>query len=407
MTDDPSQPPPLPPSAQQGMLAPFLSLVLVIFLADAVLSLADAGLLLLGVSLLTPFSSLVSFLNLLASAITYCAVGLVPRVPKRFFLPISLFAPGFLLLLPLMSIYFFSKLPGIGLGIAVAQCALGFAVLSSLQTTSGMKWKWPWIRREQLNPAAFSAPRVLLFLALNAFVLLPLLVLYFCFCAHLAVDHFSGGFLELKFGGLTAVAKTYSRSDGKTVQLIPMMHVADPGFYRELSDSFPSNSIILMEGVTDVRGRLKTKLSYKKMAQSMGLKEQRDLFAPSQGTVRPADVDVDEFSRETLELLNLASRLHSQGPNVDVLRELIAKGQNPELMNLLWKDLLTLRNAHVLREVQKALKETQSVMVPWGAAHMPGLASGIEQEGFKLVGQHEYEIANFYRMRQQRRSLKP
>src|SRR2546430_12251279 len=41
---------------------------------------------------------------------------------------------------------------------------------------------------------------------------------------------------------------TLFRSDGRAIQLIPMIHIGDSQFYRNLSASFPTNSITQMEG---------------------------------------------------------------------------------------------------------------------------------------------------------------
>ena len=42
-----------------------------------------------------------------------------------------------------------------------------------------------------------------------------------------------------------------------------------------------------------------------------------------------------------------------------------------------------------------ALARAETVTVPWGAAHMPGLAKGLEERGFRLVQQQEFEVVRF------------
>ena len=113
---------------------------------------------------------------------------------------------------------------------------------------------------------------------------------------------------------------------------------------------------------------------------------------------RRADVDVEDFSATTLRLLNLVISIHSQGTTPESIRELMAQGQDPAAIERLWHDLLTLRNEHLLAKVKEALPETSAVMVPWGAAHMPGLAESIEREGFKVTDRQKYRIVNFRAM---------
>ncbi len=122
----------------------------------------------------------------------------------------------------------------------------------------------------------------------------------------MAVNHFSEGFMTLHPGGFTVQVRKYVRNDGKVIELFPMAHVADADFYQQVSQTFPSNSIILMEGVTDINNLLTNKLSYKRMAKSLGLSEQKKEFKPTHGELVRADVDVDQFTPDTIDILNLS-----------------------------------------------------------------------------------------------------
>jgi hypothetical protein len=97
------------------------------------------------------------------------------------------------------------------------------------------------------------------------------------------VDHFSGGFLALRPGGLTVQVRKYVRDDGKTIQLVPMAHIGEADFYRKVAETFPTNSIILMEGVTDWKRLITNEASYKRAAKSLGLAEQEEEFTPTRG----------------------------------------------------------------------------------------------------------------------------
>ncbi|HAB19178.1 MAG TPA: hypothetical protein PLX89_10230 [Verrucomicrobiota bacterium] len=386
----------VPPKLTQPVAALLLSAVLAIFLADAGMSLVDDLLNLCGVRLLNPIRGLLSFLCLLTGLAIYGLMGLTPAIPKRIFLPVSLVGPLLILSLPLLSIYFYSDLPVVALLFSAVQVGVGLWLVHSTQ--GGFRLRWPLIRAEHLGSRRFSWRNLLGFVGVNLGLLLPGVVLYLAFCVHLAVAHLTDGFLGLHFGGISSTARTYERADGKSVHLIPMMHIGDARFYTQLSQTFPSNSVILLEGVTDEKHHLKDKLSYQRAAESLGLEEQRENFDPAQGIARRADVDVDQFAPSTLEALQLVTAMYSKGPSLPLFLELATKGQDPQVADQLWRDLLTLRNEHLLKEIETALLETGTVMVPWGAAHMPGLAMEIQKAGFKLSSSREYQVANFRTM---------
>ena len=65
--------------------------------------------------------------------------------------------------------------------------------------------------------------------------------------------------------------RKYIRHDGKTILLVPMAHIGEADFYQTLSQSFPTNSIVLMEGVSDDQNLLTNNISYKRMAANLGL----------------------------------------------------------------------------------------------------------------------------------------
>jgi hypothetical protein len=190
--------------------------------------------------------------------------------------------------------------------------------------------------------------------------------------------------------------RKYTRNDGKTIELFPMSHVADAGFYQKVSQTFPTNSIILMEGVTDNENLLTNKLSYKRMAKTLGLAEQKKEFQPTNGEMVRADVDVDEFSTNTIDFLNLVTLIHSKGVNSETMLKLAQSSPSPEFMEQLFDDLLTKRNQHLLEEIHSHLAQSDNLMVPWGVAHMPGIAKEIQKSGFHLEDTQEYEVIRFH-----------
>ena len=408
----PDAPPPLPPvlavrseGASDGepcranfstnLLVIFLSLSLGLFLVDAFASLLDDALILfLGLHPLSAVRGLVALLAALNALGLYGLMGLTPRVPKRLFLPVALYQLAAILAVFPLAIYCFDRLQQFSLGLSALQVAVALWLLHRAQ--GGLKLRWPLVPAEPTEVRCFSWRNLWGFLLVNVFGLLPAVLVYCYGCTVLAVDHFSGGFMALHPGGLSVQVRTYVRDDGKTIELFPMSHVADAGFYQQVSRTFPTNSIILMEGVTDQENLLTNGISYQRMANTLGLAEQHESFKPDCGEIVPADVDVDQFSRETIDCLNLAMLVHVRGLRPEILTKLLQFTPSPQMLQQLFDDLLTRRNQHLITEIHSHLPQTDHLMIPWGVAHMPGIAREIQNSGFHLDQTQEYTVIRFH-----------
>jgi hypothetical protein len=370
-----------------------LNLCLGLFLADALVSLLDDTLVLLfGSHLISAGRALLAFLTLLMGLLVYGLMGLSPLVPKRFFLPVALFNYLVILALLPLAIYFYGRLEWIAWAISLGQVVLGLGLLWLM---GGWKPRWPLVEEKHLGSCRFSWPNLLGFVLVNGLVLLPATVAYVLLCVALAVAHLSDGFLVLRPDGLTVRVREYAGEDGRRVRLIPMVHVGNAGFYQQISQSFPSNSIILMEGVMDSQGLLTNELTYERMATAVGLEEQEQKFEPVQGELVPADVDISQFSTNTIGFLNLVTLVHSQGLNARNARQVMLYRPPPRFEAELFEDLIVKRNRRVLDEIQARLAEYENIMVPWGAAHIPGIARELQKSGFRLVETREYQVIRF------------
>ena len=221
------------------------------------------------------------------------------------------------------------------------------------------------------------------------------MAVYLAFCASLAVGHFTDGFLALRPGGLILQARKYVRADGKTIVLFPMSHIAEADFYQAVSQSVASNAVVLLEGVTDSQNLLTNRLSYQRAAKSLGLAEQHHDLNLQQGELVRADVDVQEFSSNTIAILNLVALVHARGLNAGTLTLLLRASPPPEVQQQLLADLLLKRNEHLLQELRARLPQSDNFVIPWGAAHMPGLAKEIQKSGFRLVESRDYVSIRF------------
>jgi hypothetical protein len=388
------------------LFAIVLSLCLGLFLADAFISLADASLILFcGLHVLSAISGLISILSVVVALGIYGLIGLTPMIPKRLFLPIPLFYLLSTLAVCPVIIYRYGWIHQVAWVISACQVILGLLILC--WSLGGVKFHWPIVSIGQIGIRYFSWWNLSTFLLINIFVLLPAVIIYLFYCAITAVDHFSDGFMALRPGGFTVQVRKYVRNDGKTIELFPMSHIADASFYQQVSQTFPTNSIILMEGVTDNENLLTNKLSYKRMAKSLGLTEQKQEFNPTNGEIVPADVDVDQFSTNTIGLLNLVTLVHSKGLSAEILLQLVQYAPAPDFEKQLFDDLLTKRNRHLLGEIHSHLEQSDNIMVPWGVAHMPGIAKEIQKAGFHLDETHEYDVIRFHAIGNHDKNARP
>ena len=383
------------PSPLRRVLAFLLSLCLGLFLADAVVSLVDDSLILLfHIRVLAVVRGWVFFFATFVALAVYGLMALTPMIPKRLFLPVTLFKPVAALALIPLAIYFYDRLEQISWAISLCQVLFGLGILCWAQ--AGFKVRWPLVAEARFGSRRFSWLNLSGFLLANVLVVLPAVVVYLAVCASLAVGHFSEGFLALRPGGITVQVRKFARSDGKTIQLVPMAHIAEADFYHRLSQSFPSNAVVLMEGVTDNSNLLTNRITYKRAAASLGLAEQHEEFHPVQSELVMADVDVEQFTPNTIGFLNLTMLLHSKGLTAETVLTLMRYSPPPHFEEQLFDDLLRKRNGHLLQELQARLPASEQIIVPWGVAHMPGIAEGIQASGFHLTETREYPLVRFH-----------
>jgi len=371
-----------------------LSLCFGLFLADAMVSLLDDSLILLfDIRVLEGLRGIVFVFTVLVGLLTYGLMGFAPMIPKRVFLPVTLFNPiaGFLVI-PFL-IYWPRRMQQVSWASSLCQVALGLSVLVFFQ--GGLKLRWPLVPSDHLRPRRFSWLNLSTFLLVNVFILLPALLAYLGLCAGVAVNHFSEGFVALHPEGFTVQVRKYVRSDGKSIQLVPMSHVGEADFYRSLSQSFPTNSTILMEGVTDDNDLLTNRITYKRMAASLGLAPQEKEFKPSPVQTIRADVDVAQFTTNTISFLNVVMLFHSKGLTPENLLKMMQYSPPPHFEEELFDDLLKKRNRRLLQEIHAQLSQSDSLIVPWGAAHMPELAREIQKLGFRLDSTREQIAIRF------------
>ncbi len=390
-----TSPPPLPVGASKpasSALAVILSLVLLLFLGSAVLSLLDNSLYLaFHRTNLTMFNGISFLLMLFTGLLVYGLMGFAPGIPKRVFMPVCLFIPvAYVGVLPLL-VYFSRHAMAIMWGVSLVQVLLGLFIIYRLQ--GGVKFLWPVFPAENLADRGFSWGNLAGVLTAGVFLIVPALVLYSAFTAMVSVNHFTDGFVSLRPAGVSMQVRKYVRDDGRRITLVPMSHVGEAEFYHSLAASFPDDAMVLMEGVSDHKNLANIHSNYSKMAATVGGVEQTKAFKPK-GQLVHADVDISEFSPATLELLKTAMLIHTKGVTAETLPVLM-KPTTPGLEEQLMEDILTKRNHHLLGVIRERLPNSDHIIVPWGAAHMPEIAREILKDGFRVTGTRDFMAIRF------------
>src|SRR6267142_2629104 len=115
------------------LFALLLSLCLGLFLADAVVSLVDDSLLLFNIRVLAWMRGMLFLFGLLMALVIYGLMGLTPMIPKRLFLPVTLFHPLAALVVIPFAIYFYGRIQQIAWAISLSQVILGLGLLFLVQ----------------------------------------------------------------------------------------------------------------------------------------------------------------------------------------------------------------------------------------------------------------------------------
>lgn len=247
---------------------------------------------------------------------------------------------------------------------------------------------------------AFSPKRFAGF-AVAAVITLPIVAIgYSALLFASFVETATGGFIDVHATGMDIAEKRYVRGHHE-VRLVGMMHVGESSTYDALFDSFAgASTLVLEEGVTDRAGLLSNPLTYGKAAAALGLDTQGSVseyfedarLEPDEGgaeplwpDVRRADVDVSDFSPGTISFIERAGGIFNADDPVAALRAILQNPPSPQEMELFGEEIISMRNAGVLAELDQALREYRHVIVPWGALHLPGIAVAIEDQGFVLV----------------------
>jgi len=374
----------------------FAALFLFLSAVPGVLALAVA--LPVGGPLVALQAALAAAVPLLAGVLYLC-LGVDRRLPKRILLPPILFAWWVpLLLWPLPPLLGGSAWPLVA---AAGQALLGLGALLRLRRCAA--------RPGVPLPPRFGLRHTLLFFAGSVLLLPLLLVAAGLAAADRLLDGETGGFMRVHPAGIYMTERTYERQ-GRLVRLVGMVHIGEEEYYRRLAASVGGGrTLVLAEGVSDRDGLLRHRFDYGGVGGALGLVSQErlqfagrvieaeEMAAPGEAKrgeepdVLRADLDVAQFDPRTVDFLNDVGAILAQGGTMaDILKDYsvwVGSEMTPELQQVLLDDILRRRNAELLRYLERGLAGYDTLVIPWGAMHMPAIEEALRQQGFVLCRQ--------------------
>jgi hypothetical protein len=399
----------------------FANFYLILFAVDAALSVVAGVLGLTSTNPLAGLQETVGDILILATLAMLVVIIFAPQLPKLVFLPLILFvfwagfgAPPFDLAVP---------------STFAAMCVLEAVLIVSLLLINKMRTGY-WLMSAQLLPhKTHLVLRSIVSFAVLGIILPLAAVSLLLVAAGQMIEKQTAGYLQFTSSGIE-VRETILKREQKTVRLVGMIHVGESSFYDKLYASFPPTALVLAEGVTDRQGKLAGSFSYNRLAEVLGLKVQPQLGAPprapeadakpapvkpappaSNGSHEPisipatasrprivyADADVSDFSPTTVRFLGKVGEIYSSRSFDELMARLNAVGDEFTEQDLqgVFEDILYKRNSRVLAEFDKEIGAYDTVIIPWGAQHMPGLESALVQRGFRIESQQMLAVARY------------
>jgi len=366
------------------------------FLLDAALSVADIWL------PISPLRNFVAWLVLAAAMLLGAISFFTPRLPKRFIWPPVAFlvwgglCGGF----PLAFVWPDATMPA--LSIAQLVLALGMLAGHMLSRPAPERPAFSWQNFAlSSGVVALAFPVVLVCATLNTI--------------GVAIESSTGGYVKLRPAGLMLEERQLEK-DGRRVRLVSMMHIGERSFYENILSSLPTQSaaIVLLEGVSDREGLIRGRFSYANVATLLGLTSQESSTLQretseerpatsshaSQVEFRRADVDISTFQPLTIDFINTIGGVLANPTLENTLRTLQAPDSpfhHPHADEIVQRDILDNRNAHLLDEIDNALRTHDLVVVPWGALHLPGIEADLKARGFRETARTDRPIVHWRR----------
>jgi hypothetical protein len=357
---------------------------------------------------LTGSNVLVSWRNLLAGLVVLGSLAVVPAIVLTPRLPPSVLAPLALSALwmafgaaPLPLLLERPALDAALVGLQLALAGIGFLRIRAL--SGGRSWL---LGSESPRRPAFSLAHSLL--ALGAVVVggIALILAYLPLWFLVSIQLMTDGFVRFDLAGVSLADRRYERDD-QEVRLVGMMHIGEAEAYQALVESFSgSSTVVLAEGVTDRERLLEVPFSYEGAARALGLDTQDEIEAYLDAMeapehrqwpdVRHADVDLSDFHPDTISWLGWVDEIWGGEDPLGAFARLYARYiEESDRWAVVFEDVLTRRNHHLLDALQVALMEYDRVIVPWGALHLPFVQHQVLEMGFEPTTRTHHPLASW------------
>ena len=381
----------------------FANFFLILFVVDAVYSLVDELFMTFAsqIPLLTSVRLVIAYSVMILSMVIYACLGIDRRLPKRIFLPLILYISWCAVAMwPLSGVVSREQLPLIA---AIGQVAL-VAMIILLRRGQLL------LPGEMFQKEFFGLRNTLGFTAVNL-LLTPLLLVYFSLAmTSTYLEEQTAGFLRISPVGVYMAERSYHLHD-KEIRLAGMMHIGKQDYYDDLSRSLPAQgAIILAEGVSDKDRLLEHHFNYSELADVIGLSSQDKMqidanlvdleklnehiiSRANKPDIARADIDVNRFAPQTVEFLNmLGGTLFSKQPleeSFAAYNAWASEHMTPEMVVGIMADILDKRNEAVIASMLRTLSLYDTIIIPWGAMHMPAIEAAVLAQGFEPGGKQE------------------
>lgn len=380
-----------------------INFFLIAYAFDAALSTVDDLIaVLFGTHFLGPVRNPVGLAVFFLCIPVYLSLAIDSRLPKRVLLPLLLLAlwAGFGCL-PLPQLVDDDR--WVLFGVSLVQLGLAGYAFVMVRRITGGRWLLP---RAFFARPVFRLKNTVWFASANI-VLAPLAcALLLALTAYVYLEVNTAGFIQVGRDGLYLQERSYTRDD-QTIHLVAMVHIGSREYYDELSDYLSNgNSVVLAEGVTDRTQLIRNFPSYSKFANLIGLDTQHnmtlqgkfvepeqmgdDADVSEEPVIVRADVDSRELSEDTLTFIRHVGELLNNNQTfaegLKAYTEWYSKNMTPEKEKAVMNEIIDDRNAVLLEHLDEALQHYETIVIPWGALHMPGLEEAILEKGFTPGG---------------------
>jgi len=368
----------------------FANTLVVSYAADGWISLLD---IVVENTALTSLRGVLATFVVLQSMLAIPLLGMTRRLPISVFLPVVASALWFAFgATPLV---FETLSETLERSLVLAQLAIAcFAFFRIRSLRGGQGWLFD---ADWFSGRLFSFPYFVGYGVSACLVLFVSLVVLTLASFTRGLESATKGFVRFDSQGISLADRRYENA-GRRIRLVGMMHIGEEEGYRSLFQDLgraSSSTLVLTEGVSDSEGMLSGGFSFAPLADFLGLEEQRAIedyvervagegeLDPIGPTFRNADLDVSDFDPRTIQWLGEVTEIYRGGDVISRLFEVYREMQrNPEVAAIVFEDIVSSRNSHLIANIMDFRSDYEEIVVPWGALHLPGIETAVEEMGF-------------------------